>query len=124
MRKALTVLFFTVSVVIFAAVEDVVPVDVWLRESLAWVLTVPGMSALAIAGGAAQVAMRFFQTPLASFTGKGRLVAVCLFNLIAVVIAGVMSGGNIVSVLLSAAGLAAIQVFLHQLYKQFVEKKD
>ena len=117
-------LSLTFSMAVFAAIEDVVPTEQWLLETLAWASTAKGLSSLALVAGGAQVAMRFFQTPLANFTGKMKLVAVALFNLIGVVAIGMSSGLSVLGVILSAVGLTAVQVLVHQVYVQFLQKAD
>lgn len=123
-NRILGLLLFTVSAALFAAIEDTVPTQTWLLETAAWATSVPGLTLLGIVVGAAQILMRLFQTPLANFTGKVRLVAVAFFSLVGAVAAGMTGGISVLGSLLSGAGLAAIQVFIHQIYTQFFEKAD
>jgi hypothetical protein len=62
---------------------------------------------------------------LGQFAGKYRFVAMSLLTIIGVVVGQVYYAGIAWPVaLLSAPALAAIQVWIHQAYKQFVVKKD
>jgi hypothetical protein len=66
-----------------------------------------------------QFLMQAFSGPLAALAGKWRLLIVTGLSLITAVASGVTTGMSLGSALLSGAGLAALQVFGHQLYVQF-----
>lgn len=84
-----------------------------------------GMGALGIAMIIVQGLMLLFKSSLASFAGKWRLLIVSFLSLASGVIAlklmGVADWG---AVLMHSSTLAAIQVFINQLWKQIFVKAD
>ena len=66
----------------------------------------------------------FFKTPLASFAGKYRLLIVLGLTVAASVVGLMSQGVTFFAALVNGATLSALQVFAHQVYKQFIEKKD
>lgn len=83
-----------------------------------------GASALAIVAVVVQGLMLFFKTKLASFAGKFQLLVVMFLSLLGGVFALKMSGVDWGAAIIHSQTLAALQVFLHQIFKQFLVKKD
>jgi hypothetical protein len=70
-----------------------------------------------------QLLMQFLKTPLANFASKYKLLLVTFFSLV-LGIAGLMKEGlSFGAAIIHSSTIAAIQVFIHQIYKQFIEKK-
>lgn len=107
-----------------SGIDAVVPIESWVLETLNWVLSLQGASVLAIAAGATQAVMRFFKTSLGEVAGKYRLLIVAGLTTVGVVLGGVASGVPLMGVLFSAAFLTAVEVFAHQIKKQFFEESE
>jgi hypothetical protein len=93
-----------------------------LLEVVAFINSVGGMSVLAIAAGAAQLLVKIASSSIGDLAGKYKLLIVSGVSVVSVVLGGLLAGAPLFSVLLSGAGLAALQVFLHQIYTQFFLK--
>lgn len=83
-----------------------------------------GASAMAIAALVVQLLMLLFRTPLASFAGKWRLLIVYAMSVAAGILCLMVAGVDWKAALLHSQTLASLQVLIHQIWKQFVEKKD
>ncbi len=66
-----------------------------------------------------QIVMKLLEGPLADFAGKWRLVIVTGLSLVLSVATGMFAGMTFLAALSTGAGLAALQVFAHQIYTQF-----
>lgn len=82
-----------------------------------------GASTLAIIAFIVQLLMLLLRTQLGAFAGKWRLVVVLGLTMVGGVIALKMQGMEWVAAILHSSTLAAAQVFGHQMFKQFYEKK-
>lgn len=100
------------------------PADVALQEFLQSLGGFKGASALGIALLVVQAVMYFFRTSLASFAGKWRLAIVAGLSLVAGTMALFASGVPWQMALMHANTLGAFNVFLNQMFKQFVQKAD
>lgn len=109
-------------VLALAGIDDVVPTEGWILELLQFITTAKGLGALAIGAGVTQLAMRLLQTPLANVAGKWRLTLVAALSVVGIVLGGMVTGLPFMGALLTAPALAAFQVLLNQIYKQFFEK--
>jgi low affinity Fe/Cu permease len=69
-----------------------------------------------------QILMQVLSGPLAEVAGKWRLLIVTGLSLVLAIATGLTAGMTFVAALLSGAGLAALQVFVHQIYTQFFQK--
>lgn len=105
-------------------IEDPVATETWLLQVLNFASTVKGMSALAIAAGVAQLLMVGFKTPLASFAGKFRLIAVAVFSTVSLILAAMAMGLDLGAAIGQAPVLTSLQVLLHQIWKQFFLKEE
>ena len=103
--------------------QAVQPADV-LTELLTFVGGLKGASVLAISVGVTQLLMKFFNSSLANFAGKYKLLVVSALSLVASVLGSFASGASIMNALMSGAVLASVQVFGHQVYLQFFASKD
>lgn len=83
-----------------------------------------GASALGIAYIVVQLVMKFFSTAMGSFAGKWRLVIVTGLSIVCGVLSLKVAGVSWSAALMHSQVLAALSVYLNQLWKQFVEKKD
>ena len=83
-----------------------------------------GAGALAIVAVVVQSLMLFFKSSIASFAGKFQLLIVMLLTLVGGVIALKAQGLEWGAVLIHSSTLTAVQVFLHQIFKQFAGKSD
>lgn len=108
----------------FAEIDTPLPTESWLLAVLTFLTTVKGQTVLAIVAGVVQLVMKFFNTPLSNFAGKTRLLIVTFLSLVGTVVGGMATGLTFLQSLATGASLAAFQVFVNQLWKQFVEKAD
>lgn len=100
-----------------------VPTDQFLAQLWVFVGQSKGATTMAVVAGVLQLTMLFFKTSLSNFAGKYRLL-ILLFLTVAATITGLMSQGmTLAAALVNGATLAAVQVFIHQIYKQFFVKK-
>lgn len=83
---------------------------------------------MAIVLAVVQILMLVFRAPLSNFAGKWRLLIVCFLSLAGCAVAKALTLSPftwnifLVSLLADGATLAAIQVFVHQAWKQITEK--
>lgn len=117
-------LLMIIPVLLLAGIDDVVPTETWVLELLQFISSAKGLTVLAVAAGVTQLLMRLLQTPLANVAGKWRLTLVSLFSFGAVLAGALVAGVPIGAAIFSAPVLAAFQVFLNQVYKQFFEKSN
>lgn len=81
-----------------------------------------GASTLAIVAFVVQTVMHLFRTPLANFAGKWKLVIVVSLSLVGTVLGLMVQGMGFLPALFNGATLAAVQVLVNQVIKQFSEK--
>lgn len=81
-----------------------------------------GASALAIAAVVVQAIMLLLRSKLGEVAGKYRLLAVYLLSVVAGVVSLRIAGVDLGAALVHTQTLAAFQVFLNQVLKQFFEK--
>lgn len=105
-------------------INEVVPEVTWLAEVLSFIQQYKAFSGLALAAMLTQLVMRGFQTSLAGFAGRFRLLVVAVLNLASAVMASMVSGQSVLEALATGVGAAALQVFIHQLYVQFGKKQS
>lgn len=122
----LVLAILAVPVIAFAEVTpDPTPIDIqtWLLQTIQWVLSLKGASVLVIVVGAVQILMAFFKTALGdSFVGKYQLLTLAFLSVVGVVVGGLSTGLTFLQALFQGPSLAAIQVFIYQLIKQFTAK--
>lgn len=82
-----------------------------------------GLQGLGIAALVVQGLMLLLKSQFGKYAGKYQLVAVMGLSLVSGSIALKMTGLDWASVIVHSSTLGAVQVFLHQIYKQFLEKK-
>lgn len=105
-----------------AQVEEV-PVGDLLPAVLQFIGGLKGASALAITAGVIQLALLVFKTSLTNFAGKYKLLIVLGLS-VAGALVGAMAGGmSVGAALVSGSVIAAAQVFIHQIVKQFFTKE-
>lgn len=110
------------STVAFALDDVVVPNDQFLFALWQFVGGVKGLAGMALIAAVVQIVMMFFKTSLASFAGKYRLLIVLGLTVVASMVGLMSQGVSFTAALVNGATLSAIQVFAHQVYKQFIEK--
>lgn len=82
------------------------------------------LGTLGIVGLVVQAMMLFLKSSLGTITGKWQLILVLIFTFIGGAI-GLKAGGmEWGSVLIHSSTIGAIQVLLHQIYKQFLVKNE
>ena len=105
-----------------------VPVDLSTGDALQQLINslggLKGATALGIAVFVVQAILLFFRTKLADFSGKWRIVIVAGLSVVVGTLSLLVSGLPITAALVHADTAAAVQVFIHQLWKQFTEKPD
>ncbi len=94
-----------------------------LLEIITFINSASGMSVLAIAAGAAQLILKIANSSIGDLAGKYKLLIVSGVTVVGSVLAGLASGGSFLAVLLSGASMAALQVFVYQIYVQFFKKE-
>lgn len=108
--------------VAFAADAPIPDSDFW-TALLTFLGGVKGMTVMGIAVAVTQILMLFFSTSLSDFAGAYKLVIVTGLTVVATLLGNLVTGNSLVQALLNGATLAAIQVFIHQIYVQFIQKK-
>lgn len=98
----------------------------FLKAAIESVGSLKGASALAIVAMVLQLLMLFFRTQLSMWAGKWRMMLVYVLSLAGGVLALKVSvpGMEWLAALLHSNTLAAAQLVLHQVKKQFWDKKD
>lgn len=125
--KFLAALSALVLIPVFAVAQDLAVVPPTTDEISAFLHSLNGLkggSALAVAAIIVQGLMLAFRAPLGSFAGRYRLVIMSALTLVAGWTALRMAGLDGVSALLHSTTLISLQVFAHQVYIQFVVKKN
>lgn len=79
-------------------------------------------SLIAIVITITQLLMKLLEGPLADVAGKFKILIVTGLSLVLAVATGVATGMSLLESLLAGGGLAALQVFIHQIYVQFFQK--
>lgn len=120
---ALSFLFaLTFCLLAIAGVEDPISIPDFFTQLWQLIGSAKGATGLTVALIVTQGAMLFFRTELASFAGKWKLTAVLFLSLVAGVVTLKISGASLGAAIFNSATLTAVQVFAHQLIKQFSEK--
>lgn len=83
-----------------------------------------GMGTLGIVAVVVQGLMLGIKSKLGEFAGKYQLVLVVFLTMLGGMLALKMQGMDWPSVLTHSATLSAVQVFLHQVYVQFMQKQE
>ncbi len=98
--------------------------DVFLGYLFASIGGLKGVGTLATVVGVAQILLKLLQTTAGELVSKYKLLAVSLLTVV-VGTASMMMAGEIsfFSALIHSSNLASVQVFLHQIYKQFIKKE-
>lgn len=97
--------------------------DFWAQLAL-FVGGLKGASMLAIVVGVSQLVLGFSNSALGDIEGKFKLLIVSGTTVVGTVAGMVTTGMTWTAALFSGAGLAALQVFIHQLYTQFTDKPN
>lgn len=126
--KSLVKLFLALIVATFSAVVWAQTEPVSYDEFVAFLLQsmggFKGASTMAAVALVVQILMKLIQTNAGELLGKWKLLTVSLLSLVGGVLALKLTGLTWGASLLHSATLASLQVFLHQGYKQFIEKKE
>ena len=100
----------------------IIPNDQFFTAMFAMLGGVKGASVLTVVTLAIQLLLKFFQTSLASFAGKYRLLIVLVLSLVGSVVGLMAAGASFPAAVMSGATIAAFQVLFNQIFKQFVTK--
>jgi hypothetical protein len=108
------------------AIAQDAPIDYGdaLTELIKLAQTFHGASAIGITVIVVQALMLGLRTPLAEKLGKWKLTALLGLSCVTSLLSAKLAGATWGAALLSGPLLAAGQVFAHQLYAQFTEKKS
>lgn len=112
------------SILAFGDDQAVVPADQFMVAFWQFLGGFKGLSGMAAVAAVVQIVMLFFKSTLSGFAGKYRLLIVTGLTVVASVVGLMGQGMTLTAALLNGATLTAVQVFAHQLWKQFVEKKE
>lgn len=94
-----------------------------LGELVKLAQSLKGAGALAVTVAIVQALMLALRTPLADKLGKWKLTALLGLSCVTSLLSSKLAGATWGAALLSGPLLAAAQVFAHQLFAQFTEKK-
>lgn len=123
-----TLALLTLLIPILAFAQSSLPADLPTDQALEIFVKslggLKGAGALAISLIVVQAIMLFFRTPLANFAGKWRFLVVAGLSIVTGFIGMLVAGVDWKLALMHADVLAAVQVFFHQLVKQFLTKSD
>lgn len=108
----------------FAGVDDRIENTDFILELLKSMGGFKGASMMAAAVLVTQLLMKAFQTKLADKAGKWRLLAVTFFSLASGILALKLSGIDWMAAVMHSTTLAALQVFVNQFKKQFIDKAN
>lgn len=124
MKKVFILMSFILAPIVLLAqvAGDTVSSSDFFSSAIAFVGGIKGASIMAISVAAVQLLTKFFSSGLSDFAGKYKLVIVYFLSVAASVLAVLASGGSILSAVISGSVLAALQVFVHQIYVQFIQK--
>ena len=81
------------------------------------------VSVVAIVISITQILMALLNGPLENVAGKYKLLLVTFLSLVLAVASGISTGMDLGTALFTGAGLAALQVFGNQVWKQFFAKE-
>lgn len=124
MKNFLSIFAFSIFFAGFAFANEIVAPSV--DEIAALVLSLGGLkgaSALAITAVAVQGVMLMLRSKLGEVAGKFRLLAVYLLTVVGVVVSFRIAGLDLGAALVHAQTLAAAQVLINQVVKQFFVKE-
>lgn len=127
MRNFLAIFAFYLFALCGKAFADEVIVPPSIDELAALIAALGGLkgaSALAIAAVVVQGLMLMLRSKLGEMAGKWRLLLVYLFTVVAGVVSLRIAGVDLGAALVNTQVLAALQVFLHQAFVQFFQKKE
>ncbi len=123
------VMIFCAPMIVFAqeVVAPVTDLD-FLGKLLQFFGEYKSMTSLALAAGAVQLLILFFNAPISGkifskLDAQLKLIIVTALSIVAGLIAQKIAGISFGDAFWSAANLAAVQVFLHQIYLKFFSKK-
>lgn len=100
------------------------PMDEFLKSLFEIIGGMKGAGVLAIVAMVVQLLMLLLKTSLGSFAGKYQLLTVSLLTLIGGFVGLVSTGSSVAAALVNASTLAGLQVFIHQIYVQFIKKPE
>lgn len=116
-------IFFLVLAVlpIIAFGEDVAPVTLDdIMKFIGAIGGLKGLGALGIAAVAVQGLILVFRSQFIKLSGNAKLLVVTGLTLISGVLSLMLTGLDLPAALLHSTTLAAVQVFLNQIYKEFL----
>lgn len=96
--------------------------EIFLQAAMLALGSWKSLGAMGLAALITQLLMLMLRTPLGSFAGKWKLVAVYLLSVISGLLILKVSGMSWGAAALHTQTLAAFQAWAHQMYKQFIEK--
>lgn len=127
MKKLSYLIAFAIGLLMPALIfgQDVIvpPTSDEIMSLLASLGGLKGASTLAIVAVVVQGLMLMLKSSIGKFAGAYQLLAVLLLTLAGGVVGLMIQGMDIGAALMHSSTLAAGQVLLHQIYKQFIEKK-
>lgn len=124
MRRFAFLLLVFPAFFLFADVTEPLPSEVFWSELVALLGGLGGLSGLAIVAAVVQLAMTFFRTSLADFSGEWKLAIVTGLSLVGAVLSNLVNGIPILEALFSGTVLAALQVFVHQIQRHLFPKSS
>lgn len=97
----------------------------FFRECWEALQAMQGMGGLAIVAVVVQLVMKFLKLKAADgIAGSTKLLIVTGLTVVGAVCSGLASGASLMVVIMSGPVLAAIQVFVHQIIKEFMTPKE
>ena len=123
MKLLFTIFLLLVATIAFGQVAPEVSYDEFIAFLMKSLGGVKGASSMAIAVLVAQVGLKLIQTSAGELLGKYKLLVVAGLTMLVSIVGMMVTGTELLPALLGSSGIAAVQVFLHQIYKQFFEKK-
>ena len=122
----LTLLIAVVFAAVFAFAQEVVapPTQEEIASFLASLGGIKGAGTMAIVATVVQFIMLLAKSGLGKMAGVYQILLVSFLTLVGGVVGLKMNGLDWGSAILHSSSLAAGQVFLHQLYKQFIKKDE
>lgn len=108
----------------FADDTVVIPADQFMLSLFQFIGGVKGLGGLAMIAAVVQLLMLFFKSTLANFAGRYRLMIVAALTVAASIVGLMSQGMTLTAALINGATLTAVQVLAHQIWKQFVVKKE
>lgn len=86
---------------------------------LAMVQGAKGLKTMAIVGVAIQALLLFTRHKWSNFLGKSKITIISVLSFAGIIIAGLAQGLGVSEIIGDGATLAAFQVFINQIFKQF-----